>query len=102
MSRWSWYKLLTALLFTLYSLSLQAGQTVNIAVLYDGPIKREVLSLEQIKKTKNTSQTMGLGNASSNTLGSKVCMDIYMCVGKCKKDSCCCQCAQGIWRHSQK
>ncbi len=53
MSRWSWYKLLTALLFTLYSLSLQAGQTVNIAVLYDGPIKREVLSLEQIKKEIN-------------------------------------------------
>jgi outer membrane protein TolC len=50
MSRRLCSRLLATLLFTLLSFSLQAAQTVNIAVLYDGPIKREVLSFEQIKK----------------------------------------------------
>lgn len=50
MSPWPYYRLIAALIFTVFSFSLQAAQTINIAVLYDGPIKREVLSFEQIKK----------------------------------------------------
>lgn len=53
MSRWSWPKLSTALIFILFSLNLSAAEVINIAVLYDGPIKREVLSFEQIKKEIN-------------------------------------------------
>ena len=53
MRRWLGLRLIFSLLISATSLSLYAAQTVNIAVLYDGPIKRQVLNLEQIKKEIN-------------------------------------------------
>jgi outer membrane protein TolC/ABC-type uncharacterized transport system substrate-binding protein len=53
MRRWLGLHLVFILLTSVTSQVLNAAQTVDIAILYDGPIKRETLSLEQIQKEIN-------------------------------------------------
>jgi ABC-type uncharacterized transport system substrate-binding protein len=49
-----WLSFLVFLLLTFVSSQgLRASQTVNIAILYDGPVKREILNLEQLQKEIN-------------------------------------------------
>ena len=49
-----WLSFLVFILLTFVSnQGLRASQTVNIAILYDGPVKREILNLEQVQKEIN-------------------------------------------------
>lgn len=52
MHRWLSFLLFILLTFV-SSQGLRAAQTVNIAILYDGPVKRETLNLEQVQKEIN-------------------------------------------------